>query len=58
MADALKAHIRDCPEHPMQKADKLLKAAYHGLRSYEHDNGSPYLAREICEAMLKFGLKP
>ncbi len=57
-ADALKAHITECPEHPLSRATALLESAYHALRSYEFGNGSPDLAKSVCETLLGFGLKP
>jgi hypothetical protein len=48
MADALKAHIAQCPEHPMAAIIKSLRAASHASRSYQYGNASPDLAEEIA----------
>ena len=48
MADALKAHIVACPEHPMSALVKACEAAWHALKSYEHGNAAPALAEEIA----------
>ena len=50
MADALKAHIAQCPEHPMAELVKALQAASHALRSYQHGNGSTYLAKTVADS--------
>lgn len=49
MADALKAHIARCPEHPMSELVKALTAASHALKSYACGNASPDLAKSIAE---------
>lgn len=38
MADALKAHIRECPEHPLSHALRALQAVS-AIRSYNWDDG-------------------
>jgi hypothetical protein len=50
MADALKEHIAQCPEHPMAKCVAMLKAASHALKSYAHGNSAPDLAAMTAEA--------
>lgn len=42
-----------------QEARKLLTAAYHALRSYEHGNSSEELAAEIADEIGQFlGVSP
>jgi len=56
MADMLKRHVAQCPEHPMAKCVKALEAASHGLRSYQFGNAAPALAGEMADhidALLK-----
>lgn len=50
MADALKAHIRECPKHPMSGLLKATTAASSALRSYQYGNASTELAKEIADA--------
>lgn len=50
MADALKAHIAQCPEHPMAKLVDVLKGASHALKSYACGNASPDLAQSVADA--------
>jgi hypothetical protein len=48
MADALKAHVVHCPEHPMSGLVKACEAAWHALKSYECGNASPELAGGVA----------
>jgi hypothetical protein len=50
MADALKAHVMKCPEHPMAKCVVMPKAASHALKSYACGNSAPDLAAATAEA--------
>jgi hypothetical protein len=55
MADALKAHVAVCPEHPMSGLLKATTAAVHALRSYQHGNTATDLAEGVadsCEAAI------
>jgi hypothetical protein len=51
MAEILKRHVAQCPEHPMSKLKELLVAASHGLRSYQFGNAAPDLAEEMADAI-------
>jgi hypothetical protein len=63
MADILKLHIEQCPEHPASQLKirtaaltKVLGAALHCVRSYQYGNAAPALAEEMgdaIEAVLK-----
>jgi hypothetical protein len=37
------------PSEDLRRAKVLLVAAFHGLRSYEFGNDSPFLAREVAD---------
>lgn len=59
MADVLKQHIEQCPEHPLSKLRRVAAAAYHALRSYEFGNSAPNLAKECADALgAELGVKP
>ena len=49
MADVLKRHIAQCPQHPMSKLVATLKAASHALRSYQYGNSASDLAEEMAD---------
>lgn len=49
MADVLKAHIAQCPEHPMSGLIAALTAASHALKSYANGNAAPELAASVAE---------
>lgn len=61
MADALKAHIAQCPEHPMSGLLKACTAASNALKSYAYGNASTELARDVAKfvdaAIIKVGGK-
>jgi hypothetical protein len=62
MADALKAHVAQCPEHPMSALADAGVAAHHALKSYQFGNTSPDLAEDVgaklSEALARAGRKP
>src|SRR5208282_3668171 len=53
MAEVLKRHIAQCPEHPLSRAVAMLEAASHGLRSYQYGNAATDLAEECADAIDK-----
>jgi hypothetical protein len=60
MAEILKQHVEQCPEHPMSKLKlrngeltKILGAALHCVRSYQFGNASTELAEEMADAIEK-----
>lgn len=61
MADALKAHVAQCPEHPMSALGDAATAAFHALKSYEFGNTAPDLAAgvaaKLADALANAGLK-
>jgi hypothetical protein len=50
MADVLKQHIAQCPNHPMSELVRILEAASHGFKSYAAGNSATALAEEMAEA--------
>lgn len=61
MADALKAHIATCPQHPMHRLIGATQSAYHALRSYQYGNGAGDLAKEVADncrdALVEAGVR-
>jgi hypothetical protein len=51
MAEALKEHVLQCPQHPMSELRRVAIAAWHALKSYEHGNSSAELAKEMCATL-------
>jgi ribosomal protein L37AE/L43A len=51
MAEALKQHVQECPQHPMSELRRVAIAAWHALKSYEHGNSSADLAKEMCATL-------
>lgn len=51
MAEVLKQHVEQCPEHPMSKLREVAIAAWRSLKSYEYGNSSTELAKEVCESL-------
>jgi hypothetical protein len=59
MADVLKEHVQQCPEHPMSKLRRAGIAAWYCLRSYEFGNVSPDLAAQTCRMLERvLGIDP
>lgn len=50
MADALKAHVAQCAEHPMARLVNTLKGASYALKSYAYGNASHDLAQSAAAA--------